>query len=108
MPRRAFPTEEGARMTPTRVRNEAGAAWLRDLHRRAVEWSQRQQTLAGTARTESYIDLIFAFGSARVGDRQTAEALLQTANASLPGEDDAHRLLLRAFEYRVHQACVGG
>ena len=47
--------------------------------------------------------MIFAFGLARLGERDAAVGLLSRARAVLGGEDDAHHLLFNAFEYRIQQ-----
>src|SRR5262249_6540434 len=67
----------------------------------------REVPPSATAQTEAYIDLIFAFGLARIGDEPDARELLSQARSALLGQDDAHAFLYGAFEYRVRQALDG-
>src|SRR4051812_4577261 len=95
-------------MSPAASVSAAGAgAWMCDLHARCVEWAQRQGQASATARTEAYVDLVGAFGLARVGDAATAGVLLGLSRSTLASLDDAHVCLLRAYEYRISQALDG-
>ena len=85
--------------------------WLRGLAEKAREWIARQgaDPLAQGAApgTGDYSDLIFAFGLARLGDRDGAQALTARAKAGLAERDDAHMLLFKGFEHRIRQALEG-
>src|SRR5262245_54011644 len=58
--------------------------------------------------TQAYVDLMFAWGRARLGDAPAARALMAEAESSLrvsPGP--AHLWLLDAFTFRIEQANAG-
>src|SRR5262245_31656486 len=58
--------------------------------------------------TQAYVDLMFAWGHARIGDVKTAEELLTDAGRRLHAtEDPAHLWLLDYFIYRIEQALSG-
>jgi hypothetical protein len=58
-------------------------------------------------QTPAYIQLIIAFGLARLGEADTAGELLGKAEADLRHQDEAHQILLKAFNYRITQALEG-
>src|SRR5262245_7621682 len=88
-------------MTPVAETLTAGA-WLRDLHERAQTWAAEQ---GGTPnQTPAYIDLLFAFGLARLKQATDAHTLLNQAGAVLLPLGEAHACLFDAFEYRIRQA----
>ena len=60
-----------------------------------------------TPRTAEYSDLTFAYGLARLGERDACMMLVQRAKAVLGDEDDAHQLLFNGFECRIRQALDG-
>jgi hypothetical protein len=60
-----------------------------------------------TAQTPAYVDLIFSFGLARLGENDAARDLLARARHALHGKDDAHGFLLSAYEFRIRQALGG-
>jgi hypothetical protein len=85
--------------------------WLTQLCERARLWASRQgvdalYTVKKTCTAE-YIDLLFAFGLARLSEVDASRRLLQRASAVLSAQDDAHQILLAGFRYRVEQALVG-
>src|SRR5262249_35920887 len=86
--------------------------WLRGMADRAHDWIGKQgvelttQPGANPATREAR-DLLFAFGLARLGERDAALALLQRAETALVNEDDAHHLLYKGFEYRIRQVLDG-
>jgi hypothetical protein len=94
-------------MTPTSERLSRARAWLRDLHDRALAWTPEQGTESPTARTSSYIHLLFAFGLARLGLREDAEELHRMGSVGLAGTAEAHTFLDSAFAYRIRQALEG-
>ena len=58
--------------------------------------------------THAYVDLMFAWGYARLGDVETARQLTAEAERLLrPTGDRAHAWLLDALEYRIGQAIAG-
>jgi hypothetical protein len=85
---------------------------LTELHSRARAWDQRSKVkglreLWPKSRTEAYIDLMFAYGLARLGAGLRASTLVQSADATLKDQDPVHRLLLEAFVFRIERARVG-
>lgn len=79
--------------------------WLPRLHQEALRWgaSERQDCSVN----HPYIDLIFAFVAARLGDLDFARSLQQQAQTRLGQGDEAEQLLLRVYQYRIQQASVG-
>lgn len=62
----------------------------------------------GLQQTSAYIDLMFAFANARLGEAGAAQALLETASAQLDSSDNsAHRFLLEAFRWRIERVLAG-
>ena len=72
------------------------------LHRIVRDW-----TKTGTnpvTHTLAYVDLMFAFGLARLGEVAEARRLLHDAAAELEHADEVHSWLYAAFAFRVQQA----
>src|SRR5205814_1676635 len=62
----------------------------------------------GLQQTASYIDLLFAFGFARLGEAGAARALVRQAAAALEASgSEAHTFLSAAFRYRIDQVLAG-
>jgi hypothetical protein len=90
---------------PSNQRFRAVRNWLAELPEAAKEWSAKSNGPETPAKaTAAYIDLIFAFGLARLGERDVALARLQHAQDAMKRRDDVHAFLVRAFEYRIRQA----
>lgn len=87
--------------------NELGIDWLRQLYPNAVTWLTNQEIVSLTAQTPAYTDLRFAFGYATLGASIEAQILLESARGALEHEDQAHRILLAGYEYRIQQALLG-
>jgi hypothetical protein len=82
---------------------------LEKLRRMARNWfEQTADPIGPRDQTPAYIDLLFAFGLARLGEATAARQLLGQAAAPL-GEsgDEGHRFLLEAFQYRTEQVLAG-
>jgi hypothetical protein len=78
------------------------------LRDRAQEWLKENRNQAPpTAQTSAYIDLVFSFGLARLGESDQARKLLATSKLTLAGKNEAHTWLFNAFEYRIRQALEG-
>jgi len=75
------------------------------LREQVLTWS-RIGTNA-TPTTEAYIDLVFAYGLARLGEANEARRLLAIAAERLASADEVHSWLYAAFEHRVQQALDG-
>jgi hypothetical protein len=90
-------------------RLQAVRLWLRDLCDRAHDWVQRSagSWKAAGDKTGAYVDLLFAFGLARVGALEACRQLVRRAQAELDSGSDVHSFLLQAFDYRVRQALEG-
>jgi len=92
---------------PTSQRFRAVRQWMVDLAALAQDWIKEGGPASATAQTAAYVDLIFAFGLARLGENDAAREMLTRAKATLGSKDDAHGFLYGAFEYRVKQAIDG-
>ncbi len=93
---------------PTSQRFRAVRQWLIDLAGMAQAWIKDGGNQGHTsAQTAAYVDLIFAFGLARLGEGDPARELLNRAGAALGKKDDAHQWLLAAFKHRIVQALEG-
>jgi hypothetical protein len=88
------------------ARQEDGR-WLRRLCDLAHGWVESSPADYPIAQTGAYVDLIFAFGLARLGVRDYSRELYASADEALSRQDDAHRLLLQAYTYRIRQAFDG-
>lgn len=87
---------------------------LPDLHKAARAWVTGAPRSSGTAPdmkpTLPYVDLLFAYGYARLGSAADAKQLVEDARAALlarhPDRDEAacRGLLFRGFSYRIEQA----
>jgi hypothetical protein len=92
---------------PTSQRFRAVRQWMTDLAAQAQEWIKEGGVPNATAQTPAYVDLVFSFGLARLGETDAARDILSHAKTALNGKDDAHKFLLDAFEHRVRQALDG-
>jgi hypothetical protein len=94
--------------TASSQRFRAVRQWLSELHDKAQEWAMDgRDPHHEKAQTFSYIELIFSFGLARLGEIDASRALLNSAKKVLGDKDDAHKFLYEAFEYRIRQAQDG-
>jgi hypothetical protein len=92
---------------PTSQRFRAVRQWMTDLATLAQDWIKDGGFPNATAQTPAYVDLVFAFGLARLGENDAARDLLARAKTVLSSKDDAHSFLYGAFEHRVKQALDG-
>jgi uncharacterized protein (TIGR02996 family) len=87
---------------------------------RLMRHGQRLRRLGGLARAwveqdgphpaspmRGYVDLLFSFGLARLGEADGSRELLARAKGILGGRDEVHTFLFGAFEYRIKQALEG-
>jgi formylglycine-generating enzyme required for sulfatase activity len=82
--------------------------WLRELRDLAQEWVKEQGSPGhASPQTTAYVDLIFAFGLARLGEKEAARELQARAQGALKDRDAAHQFLCGAYEYRIRQALDG-
>jgi hypothetical protein len=96
---------------PSDRRGRGLGQWMIKIHELARRWVDRQRGQGvieyKDAKTKEYIDLLFAFGLARLGEHDASKELLLRAQRNLTKEDEAHALLFRLFEYRIRQALEG-
>jgi hypothetical protein len=92
---------------PTSQRFRAVRQWMTDLAALAQEWVKEGGVPNATAQTPAYVDLVFSFGLARLGENDAARDLLARARAVLAPKDEAHSFLFGAFEHRIKQALDG-
>lgn len=80
-----------------------------DLHQDARQWLvEFDNPNAGeSTRTEQYVDLVFAFGLAKLGETEAARELRDAAAVDLGSIDTIHRSLLELYSLRVQQALDG-
>ena len=57
--------------------------------------------------TAAYVDLLFAFGMARLGEKNQCRKLIEEAPKHLAARDEVHRWLIQAFEFRILEAQEG-
>lgn len=77
------------------------------LHARVHEWSDRNRGQSSRL-THEYIDLMFAYAYARLGESNQAQQLASKASGALTeSRDPVHRWLSTAFEYRILQLIEG-
>ncbi len=72
------------------------------LHGLVRDWAK-----TGTnpvSHTSAYVDLMFAFGLARLGEVAEARRLMQEAAGELEYADEVHSWLYAAFAFRIQQA----
>ncbi|HEY7429038.1 MAG TPA: hypothetical protein VH682_32705 [Gemmataceae bacterium] len=81
--------------------------WMRELCSKAHAWAEENRDPAQKAPTAPYIDLLFAFGMARLGEADAGKQLMKRANQVLADKDEAHTFLLHSFEHRINEALEG-
>jgi hypothetical protein len=83
--------------------------WLAELSDRSRRWvlEKGQLNIGPMAKTQSYSDLLFAFGLARLGEIEACYRVRERAKAELSDAGAAHEFLLEAFDYRITQALAG-
>src|SRR5690606_13142380 len=101
---------------PAFLRTQGGTAGQRfrvvrervgQLHETARAWAGRSLRLA-SPKTLHYVDLLFAYAAARLGESQRCLALAERAQKGLLDRPDpVHRWLYHAFEFRISQALQG-
>ncbi len=93
---------------PNNQRFRAVRQWLGELPDAAKAWSAKTWSIGAAGEpTAAYIDLLFAFGLARLGEADAARALLRQAKDALHLKGAVHAFLHSAFEYRIRQALQG-
>jgi hypothetical protein len=75
------------------------------LREQVHEWASKG--VNPTPATHAYLDLVFGYGLARLGEAREARELLAGASESLASADEVHSWLYAAFAYRVQQALDG-
>lgn len=72
-----------------------------ELHKGVHKWSRKNLGNAA-AETKHYIDLIFAYAVARLGEHSQAAALAESAEKELP-KDEVHEWCCAAYRHRIAQ-----
>jgi cellulose synthase operon protein C len=92
-------------------RGRALGQWLLKMNELARGWVDRQRRQDALepkgAKTKEYLDLLFAFGLARLGEHDAGRQLVNKAKKKLANEDEAHAILYLLFDYRIRQAMEG-
>ncbi len=96
---------------PSNRRFQVVRQWMTNLVALVQHWIKERCAdpldEAHAKLTPAYVDLIFAFGLARLGETDAANALRKRAQTVLSGLDEAHQFLLRSFEYRIQRSIEG-
>src|SRR5262249_21118889 len=79
------------------------------LRQVAQDWFPAAVTNVGSYdQTPVYVDLMFAFGLARLGEVTASRALVERASATLEtAGGESHSVLLQAVRYRIGQVLAG-
>lgn len=75
------------------------------LHPMVQRWIT-QGHLPSTS-TAAYVNLVFAFGFARLGERTHCQKLIDEAPRRLAARDVVHGWLIEAYEFRISEALAG-
>jgi hypothetical protein len=86
--------------------------WMLTAAAKARDWIEMQgppTTTRADARphTKEYSDLLFAYGLARLGERDACAMLRDRAGMVLADDDVAHFLMFHGFNHRIQQALDG-
>jgi hypothetical protein len=85
--------------------------WLLVLRELAGECCKRMDVdrliKPDRSKTPACLDLIFAYGLARLGESEAARRLQDRASEQLSAGDEFHRFLFEAYRYRIRQAQQG-
>ena len=73
----------------------------------AGNWCLNCSKGAAAEPTLAYLDLVFAYGFARLGESSTARDLMRQAADVLAPRDEVHSRLYEAFTFRIQQALEG-
>ncbi len=77
-----------------------------EIQQRVAEWVIEPE-LSPSSQTKRYVDLIFAYGWARLGDSTRCHQCWSEAEKGLGRADPVHRWLLQAYQQRIQQALNG-
>jgi hypothetical protein len=92
---------------PTSQRFRDVRDWMKSLCDQAQTWVEKNRDEMQKPPMAPYVDLLFAFGMARLGETDACRQLMRRARAILADKDEAHAFLLESFEYRITQALEG-
>lgn len=106
MPDRDVPAFLRARGMQSGDRFRAVRDEILDLRPATKKWSKKHRKNAADT-TDQYIDLIFAFALARLGESTAGRELLTAVRDSLADTDAIHGWALSVYGYRVQQAVEG-
>jgi hypothetical protein len=84
--------------------------WLPQLRDKVLRWIEEKGQITSYGRspqTGAYVNLLFSYGLARLGEAEAARRLLRQAAAALQDQGEAHEFLLEAYRYRIDQALAG-
>jgi hypothetical protein len=92
---------------PTNQRFRDVREWMKNLCDKAHDWVELHRDPVQKPPTGAYVDLLFAFGMARLGETDASKQLLKRAQSVLADKDEAHVLLLQGFQHRITEALEG-
>jgi hypothetical protein len=86
-------------------RGRAVRQWLVGLADKAKGWAEHNGR--SHAAHVGYIDLLFSFALAKLGETEAGNRFLQRATSALDGQGQAHEFLLNAYAHRIREAQQG-
>ncbi len=92
---------------PTGQRFRDMREWMKELCEKAHAWVEQNRNPAQKPPMPPYINLLFAFGMARLGEADLSKQLMKRAHDVLADKDEAHTFLLHSFEHRITEALEG-
>jgi hypothetical protein len=92
---------------PTSQRFRDVRDWMKSLCDQAQAWVEKNRDEIQRPPMAPYVDLLFAFGLARLGEADVSRQLMRRARDVLADKDEVHALLLQCFEYRINEALEG-
>jgi hypothetical protein len=81
--------------------------WMKTLCDKAHAWVEKNPNPMHKPLMGPYVDLVFAFGMACLGEADAGKHLLRRAREVLRDKDPAHTCLLEAFSHRIEDALEG-
>ncbi|MDA9857441.1 hypothetical protein N9D23_04920 [Rubripirellula sp.] len=78
-----------------------------ELHQAVKSWVLEPEVSRCDPQTKGYVDLVFAYAMARLGETVSCQRMLAEATHALADKDAVHRWLLDAYSERIQQAFSG-
>lgn len=78
-----------------------------ELYQAVKSWVLEPEVSSYDPQTKGYVDLLFAYAMARLGETVSCQRLLAEASDALADKDAVHRWLLDAYSERIQQSLSG-